>query len=136
MPAVLVDSGPLTALFDGRDKHHRRALRFVEAHRGPLVTNVAVLTEVCYLLDFSVEAQRDFLEWVEQAVDVDTHTPDDLGRIRQIVEKYADLPADFADASLVALAERRNLYDVATVDRDFTIYRGASRRRFRNVFPE
>jgi predicted nucleic acid-binding protein len=60
----------------------------------------------------------------------------DLARIRDIIAKYADLPADFADASLVALAERRGLFAVTSVDSDFTVYRGATRRRFRNVFFE
>ena len=133
MPAVLVDSGPLIALFDGSDAHHRRAVAFVRDHRGALVTNVAVLTEVCHLLDFSTAAQLDFLVWAQNALDVDTQTVSDLPRIRTIIEKYSDLPADFADASLVALAERRDVYRVATIDDDFTIYRGAARKKFTNV---
>ena len=48
--------------------------------------------------------------------------------------KYADLPADFADASLVALCERIRSTTVASVDSDFTIYRTASRQVFRNLF--
>jgi predicted nucleic acid-binding protein len=134
VPAVLVDSGPLIALFDRSDRHHAEAVAFVRKHRGPMITNVAVMTEVCHLLDFSTEAQRDFLAWAEQALELDGETPRDLGRIREIVVKYASLPADFADASLVALAERRGLFVVASVDSDFTVYRGAAQRRFRNVF--
>jgi uncharacterized protein len=49
---------------------------------------------------------------------------------------YRDLPADFADASLVALAERRGIYDVISVDDDFTVYSTAARRRFRNLLWE
>ena len=133
MPAVLVDSGPLIALFDASDRHHAAAVRFIRSHQGPLVSNVAVLTEVCHLLDFSVEAQQDFLKWAQDALELDALTHRDLSRIREIIAKYADLPADFTDASLVALAERRDLFAVATVDRDFTVYRAATRRRFRNV---
>jgi uncharacterized protein len=134
MPAVLVDSGPLIALFDGSDAYHQRAVEFVRSHRGALVTNVAVLTEVCHLLDFSTAAQLDFLAWAQNALDIDAQTVVDLPRIRAIVDKYSDLPADFADASLVALAERRSLYRVASVDDDFTIYRGVTRKKFTNVF--
>jgi uncharacterized protein len=136
MPAVLVDSGPLIALFDGGDRYHAEAVGFVRRHRGPLVSNIAVVTEVCHLLDFSLAAQQDFLQWANEALDLDAQTHRDLARIREIVAKYQDLPADFADASLVALAERRGLFVVASVDSDFNVYRGAARRRFRNVLFE
>jgi predicted nucleic acid-binding protein len=76
------------------------------------------------------------LQWTEDALGLDAQTHQDLARIREIIAKYADLPADFADASLVALAERRGLFAVASVDSDFTVYRGATRRRFRNLFFE
>lgn len=136
MPAVLVDSGPLIALFDRSDRYHADAVGFIQRHRGPLVSNIAILTEVCHLLDFSVHAQQDFLEWAEKGLDLDAETHHDLTRIREIIAKYQDLPADFADASLVALAERRSLFLVASVDKDFTVYRGVTRRRFRNLFFE
>lgn len=134
MRSVVVDSGPLIALFDGSDQHHEPAVRFLRRSRLPLITNLPVVTEVVYVLDFSNEAQRDFLCWAQQALTVDTGTVEDLPRIRAILEKYADLPADFADASLVALCERIKVWDVASVDGDFTIYRGRDKRRFNNLF--
>ena len=63
---------------------------------GPLITNLAVITEVVYMLDFAAQAQRDFLLWAESALVLETET-------------VSDLPADFADASLVALCERRRI---------------------------
>jgi len=50
--------------------------------------------------------------------------------------KYRDLPADFADASLMALCERRKIKEVASVDSDFSIYRARERYPFRNLFLE
>ena len=132
MRSIVVDSGPLIALFDGSDQYHATAVRFVECNRLPLITNLPVMTEVVYVLDFSGEAQRDFLFWAQQALSIDTGTVDDLPRIRAILEKYADLPADFADASLVALCARIKVWDVASVDSDFTIYRGRNKQRFNN----
>lgn len=131
---IVVDAGPLIALFDGSDRHHQAAVQFVRDTRQPLVTNAPVLAEVCWVLDFSVQAQLDCLRWVEQAIRIDDGTGADLPRICAIIDKYKDLPADFADASLVALCERLNCFDVATVDADFTIYRNATRRAFRNRF--
>ena len=54
-------------------------------------------------------AQRDFLFWAQQALNIDIGTVDDLPKIRAILEKHVDLPANFADASLVALCERIKL---------------------------
>lgn len=69
-----------------------------------------------------------------QALHIDDRTEHDLPRICALIEKYADLPADFADASLIALCERLGTRRVASVDRDFTIYRNAARKAFDNVF--
>lgn len=134
MRGIVVDSGPLIALFDGSDQYHEPAVRFLRRNRLPLITNLPVVTEVVYVLDFSNEAQRDFLSWAQQALTIDTDTVENLPRIRAILEKYADLPADFADASLVALCERIKVWDVASVDGDFTIYRGRDKQHFNNLF--
>ena len=65
MPAALVvDSGPLVALFDRDDLHHRRAVTWLKALNRRLVTNLAVLTEVAHLLDFSRQTQIDFVRWI------------------------------------------------------------------------
>jgi predicted nucleic acid-binding protein len=134
VPSVLVDAGPLIALFDRNDRYHDRAVKFIAECRSHLITNLPVLTEATFLLQFSVEAQRDLLLWAHQSIEVDQGTSADLPRIAALLKKYRDMPADFADASLVALAERQNLSHVASVDRDFAIYRALGKRAFINVF--
>ena len=134
MPSIVVDAGPLIALFDRDDRHHRRAVEFVRDGRARLITNLPVLTEATFLLRFSVEAQRDLLWWAHKSLEIDQGTSADLPRIITLLEKYRDMPADFADASLVALAERLNVSRIASVDSDFTIYRLSDKRRFENVF--
>src|ERR1700730_17213151 len=121
------------ALFDRNDRHHRRAVEYVRTCQSRLVTNLPVLTEATFLLRFSVEAQRDLLIWAHRSVEIDGTTTD-LPRIAALLEKYHDLPADFADASLIALAERLNLRQVASVDQDFAVYRTLGNRTFENVF--
>ena len=133
MPSIVVDAGPLIALFDRDDNHHRRAVEFVRTCQSRLVTNLPVLTEATFLLRFSVEAQRDLLMWADRSVEIDGTTTD-LPRIAALLEKYRDLPADFADVSLVALAERLKLRQIASVDRDFAVYRTLGNRAFENVF--
>ena len=132
MRNIVVDSGPFIALFNGADKHHQAAVAFIRSVKAPLYSNIAVLTEVVYLLDFKVRAQLDFLRWIRQAVHIDDATSTDLPRIIEIIQKYADLPADFTDASLIALCERLKTHFVATIDSDFTIYRDIAKRSFTN----
>lgn len=137
MPRIVVDSGPLIALFDRSDQYHQQAVQFIR-HKvsGTLYTNLAVITEVVYMLDFSTQAQGDFLTWVSQALVLDQETLLDFPNIISMIKKYADLPADFADASLIALCERLNTQLVASVDSDSTVYRNAAKQTFRNLFFE
>jgi uncharacterized protein len=96
---IIVDAGPLIALFDRDDRHHTRAVQFVQACRSRLVTNLPVLTETTFLLRFSVDAQRDFLLWVHRALEIDDRAAADPPRIAALLDKYRDIPADFTDVS-------------------------------------
>ena len=138
MSAVLVDSGPLTALFDGSDRFHKACLAWLASWDGTLLTTAAVITEVTHILGrrCGKACQIDFITWAGQGLVCDEGTGRDLPRMAAIMAKYSDLPADFADASLVALAERRQIYDVISVDADFTVYSTAARRRFQNLLQE
>ncbi|PWQ92439.1 type II toxin-antitoxin system VapC family toxin [Leucothrix pacifica] len=134
MQSIVIDSGPLIALFNGNDRYHEQAVRFIQNLQGNLYTNIAVITEVVHMLDFSQQAQQDFLTWVEQAVIIDQGTVEDWESIIQLLQKYADLPADFADASLIVLCQRLNTLDVASIDSDFTVYRNYLKKPFNNLF--
>lgn len=59
-----------------------------------------------------------------------------LRRARELVSQHSDLPMDYADATLVALAEELGTRSVLTTDRrDFAVYRIKGRRRF-DVLPD
>ena len=86
------------------------------------------------MLDFNRNAQIDFLEWVYRgAVEVHQIENNDFDRLKELTEKYRDLPIDFADSCLVYLAEKLNLNTIATIDRDFSIYRIKGRKKFKIV---
>jgi predicted nucleic acid-binding protein len=53
-----------------------------------------------------------------------------VARARVLMDKYTDIPMSLADATLVSLAELRNLRRVFTLDSDFSIYRFRGRRAF------
>lgn len=135
MKKILIDSGPLIALFDASDRHHRSAVSFIKNNPFPLITTLASITETLHLLDFSRNAQMDFLEWISKgAVAIHPIGNADIARLRELTETYQDLPMDFADACLVLVAEKLKINDIATIDRDFTIYRIRGKMRFNVVF--
>ncbi len=132
MRSALVDSGPLIALFDRDDRHHERVTGFLRARRLKLLTTWPVLTKVCALLPGA--ASLDFLEYVcRGGVEVASPGDGDLSAILSTSRKYADVPMDFADASLVVLAMRTGNDSIVLLDRDFDIYRLARNKSFRNL---
>ncbi len=140
MTGILVDTGPLVALFDASEQAHTavvQALANLTHTRDRLFTSLAVITEVTHLLDFSVRKQLEFLQWVELgALTIETITPRDFPALRTLIQRYANLPMDFADATLVLLAERLGSQQVLTLDRrDFTVYRTAAGHAFHNLLP-
>ncbi len=130
---IVIDSGPCIALFDRDDAHYEAALRFARAYRGELLAPRAVVTEVMYMLDFSLRAQQDFLSWVDEG-HLRLAEPDNLRRVGELMGKYADRPMDFADGVVVALCEQLGIRHIATLDADFTVYRYRGRSSFVNVF--
>ena len=131
MNKILVDSGPLIALFDSSDKYHKLALNFIKSNKKPLITTIASITETLHMLDFNQNAQIDFIKWIcLGAVEIYNIENGDFPRICQLTKKYHDLPMDFADACLVLLAEKLKIDKIATIDRDFSIYRIDGKKRF------
>jgi hypothetical protein len=134
MKEVLIDAGPLIALFDASDKYHQDAVDFIKSNKFKLVTTIASITETLHLLDFNRNAQIDFLEWVQRgAVEIHNIENTDFQRLKELTEKYRDLPMDFADSCLVYLAEKLNLNTIATIDRDFSMYRIHGRKKFKTI---
>lgn len=134
MKNSLIDAGPVIALFDRSDQHHERVLNFMKGYEGRLISTWPVLTEISYMLDFSKKTQFDFLDWVKEG-GMEIHNFDQwqLGGIREKMEKYSDLPADFADATLIEAAESRSVENIITLGRDFGVYRLSGNKTFVNL---
>jgi uncharacterized protein len=129
---VLVDAGPLVALIDADDAHHEACVETLESLRDPLITVWPAITEAMHLLSESWRGQKALWSRIEtDALTLATLDAGDAPRIRELMEKYRDLPMDLADAALVRVAERESLTRIFTLDRrHFSIYRPGRRRRF------
>lgn len=135
MPSTLIDAGPLIALFNKGDRYHQRVCQFLKGNKTKLITTWAVLTEVCHMLDFSVDAQLDLLEWISRGgLFVCELQQNHLERILVLTRKYRDRPMDIADASLIVASEILSAKQIISMDSDFDIYRREDNSRIENVF--
>lgn len=133
-PIILVDSSVLFAYYNARDDYHDQARTFFEECQSELVTTVACATEVMYLLGRNYHTQNEFLsDLATELYRCVPLLPEDFDRMAELNEQYADLPADFADLSLIAIAERYNLSAIATLDDDFNIYRRYQKQPFERI---
>jgi uncharacterized protein len=133
---VLIDSGPLIALFDADDRWHAQSESFIKGFRGELVCSAANVTEAVWVTSRVAHVVAgNVIDWLSRgAVSVFNIEQSDLVRIGVLFEKYRDQDPDFADLALLALAERERIYEILTVDeRDFSRYRLLRGRRLRNL---
>lgn len=130
---ILVDTGPLVALFDPKDEHHSRCRATLGAVRESLSTTLPVLTEAFHILQpqsVGSNRLRDFI--AKRGASVWYFDRNSVLRAFELMEIYADRPMDLADASLIVAAEELKTCKVFTVDRDdFHTYR--ARRGHRHL---
>lgn len=129
MQYVLLDTGPLVAIFNSKDSHHSECVTTLESLRGKLVTTEAVLTEAMHFLDnfSSQNLVFDFL--ASGAVEMRPHAGH--ANVRDLMEKYSDIPMDYADGTLVTIAATLGTDRVFTLDRrGFQSYRIDGKRPF------
>ncbi len=132
---ILLDAGPLIALFDPRDEHHRSCRELLATIDDRLITTAPVLTEAFYMLEGTrgERALREFLRG--GGASLWTLDPERLARALDLMDAYDDPPMGLADASLVAAAEALRTTMIFTLDRaDFARYRpriGRTATRFR-----
>lgn len=131
MNLVLVDTGPLVALADARDKAHARCVDFLKHYCGRLLTTWAVLTEFSHLAP-GVSATLPLYQWIERGgLELLPLGCDELVSAIDWISRYADRPMDLADASLVIAALKTGSTQIWTLDRnDFETYRLPGRKRF------
>ncbi len=134
---IIVDTGFWLALANRNDAHHTQAMTVLANLHEPLITTWAVVTETCYILltKMGNHAQVSFINNLYVgAFKVFDLQPHHGKRLCELMEQYADLPMDFADASLVVLAEHLGHGRILSVDRrDFNTYRWKNTYPFQNL---
>jgi predicted nucleic acid-binding protein len=115
---ITLDTSGLIAYMATRSRFHQSVREVIEPDPGPLYIAVGALAEVTFMIE------RDFPPGVEDAflsdLSVGAYSPywddRDLIRVRELMQRYHDLPLGFADAAIAACAERHG-GRVVTLDR-------------------
>ena len=134
---IIADTGFWLALLDQNDRYHTAAKHALQQYDEDLITTWCVITETCYFLlnRKGVNTQTTFINSINQGLfDIFNLEALHAPRIAELMQKYADLPMDLADASLVILAEHLGHGRIFSVDqRDFNTYRWKQHYPFENL---
>ena len=136
--SVILDTGPLIALLNPRDRHHHWARANWERMQSPLLTCEAVVTEAHYLARrLGTGAPEAVLEFLQRGVvDLSFRLADETAAVARLLKKYRDIPMSLADGCIVRMAEQHTRSIVFTLDTDFAIYRKDGRYRIPTLSPK
>ena len=133
---LLLDTGALVGLLDRSQSVHRTCVDFYSGWQGHVVTTEAVITEAMHLLSDVHNGGITCVDFIlNGGALLVPSTEVSLKRCRTLLEKYADLPIDFADSTLIVLAEELNTDLIFAFDSDFRVYRIRGRKHFQ-IVPE
>jgi predicted nucleic acid-binding protein len=136
MKRVIVDTGPLIAYLSASEQHHEWTVETLSAVPPPLDTCEAVLTEAAFLITRHGGDPDDLLDLVQRGlIQLSFELAEDLGRVRQLLRRYSNLPMSLADACLVRMSERFTDCLVITLDTHFRIYRRHDRTMIPTLIP-
>lgn len=134
---IIVDTGPIVAFLNRRDRHHEWAKRLLGATDPPLYTCEAVISEACFLLRNVFGGPQKVMDLLQRGlVDASFRLRDEIGAVQTLMMRYQDLPVSFADACLLRMAETNPGYKVMTCDQDFMVYRMLGRRVVPSLMPD
>jgi len=134
---ILIDAGPLVALADPLDAHHRQCVELATTLLNPQITTWPVLAEAAWIMRRS---QHFFLRllpsFANGEIAIHQAGSEALTWMVDFMDRYWNMRAQLADASLMYVAEREQIDTVFTLDRrDFSVYR-TSKNRALKIVPE
>jgi len=137
MRTIIADAGPLVGIFNRRDQFHAWAVDNLKNITEPLRTCEAVLTEVFFRLSHVPAGQEQLLDFLTapDVIVLDWQLDKNRPQIKQLMTKYSDVPASFADACLVSMAGSSSSPLIWTTDHHFGIYRLPAGRKIPLLAP-
>ena len=136
MQRILIDSGILLSYYQQQEPLHQAVIAFFDQNTAQLITSPICIAEVLWLLGNPgnpgvLAAQNHLLTAVSRGdIEAINLLPEDYARVAELNGRYADLPGDFADLTLVSLSERLDIAEILTLDSDFDVYRRFRKKPF------
>jgi len=136
MQRILIDSGILLSYYQQQEPLHQAVIAFFDQNTAQLITSPICIAEVLWLLGNPgnprvLAAQNHLLSAVSRGgIEAINLLPEDYARVAELNGRYADLPGDFADLTLVSISERLDVAEILTLDSDFDVYRRFRRQPF------
>ena len=124
-----MDTGPIVAFLNRRDRYHPWASQELSKLQPPLLTCEAVISEACFLMRRFGGGARSVMELLRRGlILIDFNLSDEVEPIDKLLSKYEDVPISLADACLVRMSEQLSQSTILTLDSDFTRYRKNGRQ--------
>ena len=115
---ILLDTGPWVALLCKDVQHHEWAKQQFANYTGPFLTCEAVAAETCFLVQSGMALSQE------------------IAPVRELYQRYDNLPASLADACLVRMSELYEPCAVLTLESDFHVYRRHGRKVIPMICPD
>jgi len=133
---VIVDTGPLVALFTHQDHFHVWATQEFKRLKSPVHTCEAVLTETLFVLGHGKHSVHSLLESLSRGwLNFDFHLAEQAPEVVRLVRRYENIPMSLADACLIRMAELMPESVILTLDNDFHVYRKHGRQAIPLLLP-
>ena len=134
---IIIDTGPLVALLNKRDKFHEWSKEKLKNIEPPLLTCESVISEACFLLRNIQNGPVSLIELLaREMIVISFSLHEEIENVKKIISKYSDISISLADACLVRMSEKFPRTLVFTIDSDFRIYRKENRKVIRCILPE
>lgn len=131
-----MDTGPLVALLNRRDRHHAWIREVLDTVEPPIFTCEAVVSEACFLLARIPDGAEAVLELLAKGiVRIDFRVHSEIDALKGLMRKFAAVPMSLADACLVRMTELDAQSTLVTLDSDFRVYRRNRRRLVPTIMP-
>lgn len=137
MTRIVVDTGPIVALLNRRDRHHAWIREVFGTVEPPIFTCEAVISEACFLLGRLPGGSEAVLELLVLGIlRIDFRMLSEIDALQRLMRKFVSVPMSLADACLVRMTELDPQSTIVTLDSDFRVYRRNRRQVVPTIMPE
>lgn len=134
---TIADTGVIVAFLSRKDQWREWTHQQMRNLPIPFLTCEPVITEACYLMRKQTGGKQDVLKMIADGVlEISFSLEKEANAVRFLLDKYEDVPMDFADACVVRMSEMTENAVVFTVDGDFRIYRKNGKNEIPLIIPD